>query len=165
MIYDYEDQEGYVSLWVGVCRDYDAVDRYLSTIYMDDDYEEGSEPDEIWKELLLPANQSRACEQELIDAFNYETFNQFEYDFGLSFDEDFREAAVRDEVTDDPGILFEGFSCQETFIEEARSLMNGRIPKCNTAVVLYDFKYSGGITEAEHRDVHLYFVGYAKYQE
>ena len=165
MIYDYEDQEGYVSLWVGNCRDYDAVDQYLSTIYIDDDYEEGTEPNEIWKELLLPANQTRECEEELIEKFNYEEFNQFEYDFGLTFDEDFREAEVRDDVTDDLSKLFEGFSCQDTFIEEAKSLMSDQIPKCNTAVALYNFKYSGGITEAEHEDVHLYFVGYVKYHE
>ena len=91
MIYDYQVQEGYVSLQVGYCEDYDTLNEYLSTQYLEE-HEIGEEPGEIWKELFLPTNQDRACEEELKDAFNYEDFNQFEYDFGLVFDEDFREA-------------------------------------------------------------------------
>ena len=110
MIYDYEDQDGYVSLWV-----------------------------------------------------NYECFNQFEYDFGMSFDEDFREAAVREDCTENLEELLAGFSYSESFLEEIKNVVKKRIPKCNAAVVLYNFKYDGGIINAEHEDVSLQFVGYAKY--
>lgn len=36
MIYDYEEQEGWVSVWVGNCTGYSALDRYLSTVYLED---------------------------------------------------------------------------------------------------------------------------------
>nr|WP_300838840.1 immunity 22 family protein [uncultured Acetatifactor sp.] len=111
MIYDYEDQDGYVSLWV-----------------------------------------------------NYECFNQFEYDFGMSFDEDFREAAVLADCTEDLEELLSGFSYFETFSEEIIKVTKNRMPKCNAAVVLYNFKYCGETVAAEHEDVSLQFVGYAKYK-
>ena len=164
MIYDYQDQEGYVSLWVGNCEDYDTLNEYLSTQYLEE-HGIGEEPGEIWKELFLPANQDRACEEELKEEFNYEDFNQFEYDFGLAFDEDFREAAVCDEATDDLEKLFEEFSYCDSFIEEAKGLGKNQIPKCNAAVALYNFKFTGDIVKAEHENVSLYFVGYVKYKE
>ena len=60
MIYDYDNQDGYVSVWVGRCKDYDTLDEYLSTVYLEDDYEDGTEPGEIWKELFAPAKIGRA---------------------------------------------------------------------------------------------------------
>ena len=36
MIYDYADREGWVSIWVGNCDSYDALDRYLSTVYLEE---------------------------------------------------------------------------------------------------------------------------------
>ena len=41
MIYDYEEQEGWVSVWVGNCTGYSALDRYLSTVYLEDGEEIG----------------------------------------------------------------------------------------------------------------------------
>lgn len=168
MIYDYEEQEGYVSLWIGTCENYNVIDEYLSTIYLDDDFDgdiEKAERSDVWKNLFIPANRSRACEEELKESFNYEFFNQFEYDFGLSFDEDFREAHVLDCATKDLGKLFDGFSNCESFLEQINELSGNHLPECNTAVVLYDFKYDGGILEAEHENIHLYFLGYFKYNK
>ena len=163
MIYDYDNQDGYVSVWVGRCKDYDTLDEYLSTVYLEDDYEDGTEPGEIWKELFAPANRARPCEEELKEAFHYEFFNRFENYFGMSFDEDFREAAVREDCTENLEELLAGFSYSESFLEEIKNVVKKRIPKCNAAVVLYNFKYDGGIINAEHEDVSLQFVGYAKY--
>lgn len=166
MVYDYQEKEGYVSLWIGKCKDYRMIDEYLSTIYFDEDFDgdvEKAEQKEIWKNLFLPANQCRACEAELKESFNYELFNQFEYDFGLTFDEDFREANVLNYDTKDLEKLFDGFSYCNSFLEQIKELKTGHLPECNTAVVLYDFKYEGGIMEAEHENIHLYFLGYVKY--
>lgn len=63
MIYDYEEKEGYVSLWIGNCKDYSVLDDYLSTVYLDDEYE-GEEPSEEWKSvegtcIFFPENQDR----------------------------------------------------------------------------------------------------------
>lgn len=79
MIYDYDDQEGYVSIWIGNCTDYSVLEEYISTVYLDEeeDFDDGLHP-----------------------------------------------------------------------------------PK---RLEMYDFKYEGGIPEAEHEGVHLYFLGYAGY--
>ena len=53
MIYDYDNQDGYVSVWVGRCKDYDTLDEYLSTVYLEDDYEDGTEPGEISRRFPL----------------------------------------------------------------------------------------------------------------
>ena len=169
MIYDYEEKEGYVSLWIGNCKDYSVLDDYLSTVYLDDEYE-GEEPSEEWKSvegtcIFFPENQDRSCEEELRKSFNYEFYNLFEYDFGLTFDEDFRDAAVRDKETNDLEELFSGFSFYDTFIDEAKTLMNDKIPKCNAALALYDFKYEGGISKMERENVSLYFLGYVRFSK
>ena len=170
MIYDYDWKKGYISLWIGRCRDYSVLDDYLSTVYLDEDYIEGEEPGEEWKRIegtciFFPENQDRPCEEELRKSFNYEFYNLFEYDFGLSFDEDFREAAVRDKESNDLEELFRGFSFYDTFIDEAKALMNDRIPKCNAAVALYDFRYDGGILRIERENISLYFLGYVRFSE
>lgn len=166
MIYDYAEKEGYVSLWIGKCKDYSMIDEYLSTIYFDEDFDgdvEKAEQKEIWKKRFLPANRHRACEEEIKESFNYELFNQFEYDFGLTFDEDFREARVLTCDTRDLAKLFNGFSFCDSFLEQIKKLQVNHLPECNTAIALYDFKYEGGILEAEHKNIQLYFLGYFKY--
>lgn len=166
MIYDYKEKEGYVSLWVGKCEDFGMIDNYLSTMYFDEIFDgdaEKAEQSDVWKKLFLPANRDRDCEEELKKSFNYEFFNQFEYDYGLSFDEDFREANVLDYDTKDLDKLFDGFSCCESFLEQIKDLDVSHLPECNTAIALYDFKYEGGILEAEHENIRLHFLGYFKY--
>lgn len=166
MIYDYEEKEGWVSLWAGKCSAYSVIDEYLSTTYFDEDFDgdiEKAEQSDVWKNLFIPANRDRACEKELKESFNYEFFNQFEYDFGLSFDEDFREARVLDCDTKDLEQLFDGFSCCDSFMDKIKELGSSHLPECNTAVVLYDFKYEGGISEVKHDNICLYFLGYFKY--
>lgn len=75
MIYDYSEKEGYVSLWIGKCKNYNMVDEYLSTVYFDDDFNgdmERAEQSDIWKNLFIPANRHRDCENERKELFNYE---------------------------------------------------------------------------------------------
>ncbi|MFG6356281.1 MAG: immunity 22 family protein [Acetatifactor sp.] len=167
MIYDYEGQEGYVSLWAGRCRDSSTMSDYLTTEYLDEDFDgdaEKAEQKEIWQTRFDSANRSRACEEELKNMFNYEMFNRFEYDFGLSHDEDFREAKVLDHYTKDIKILFDRFSFYNTFIDAVEeSGVAAYLPECNTAMVLYDFKYEGGIHTVQHEGISLYFLGYFYY--
>lgn len=167
MIYDYDDQEGYVSIWVGNCKDYNVLNEYLSTVYLDEDedFDDGLNPPKRLQKVFLSCNKERACEEELRKSFNNEFYNQFEYDFGLTFDEDFREAEVYDNATNDIEELLTGFTGYTSFLEEAKTLENAHLPECNAALILYNFKYTGGILEAEHEGVHLYFLGYAKYDE
>ncbi len=58
MIYDYE-KEGYASLWMAKCADYDILDDYLSTIYL--------EENEVLEDFFTPYDAKRAFEDELID--------------------------------------------------------------------------------------------------
>ncbi|MCI9529983.1 MAG: hypothetical protein HFF16_09845, partial [Angelakisella sp.] len=51
MIYDYQDQEGWVSVWVGSCTDGRALEQYLSTVYLEDE--------EDIEAYFLPENRER----------------------------------------------------------------------------------------------------------
>lgn len=159
MIFDYRDEDGYVSLWVGRCNNYDVLNNYLSTVYIDEDIE----PHDVLKNIFISINKDRACEEELKNAFD-EYYNQFEYDFGLSFDEDLRDGHVLEHFTDDLEVLFSGFSYYDTFIDEAKTL-HKQFSKCNAAVALYDLKYCGDILESKHKDISLCFLGYVKYKK
>ena len=92
MIYDYKDADGYVSLWVGRCDNYDILDNYLSTVYVDND----TESYEALKSIFISGNKYRVCEAELKNTFDgyVKHYNQFEYDFGMLFDEDFCDGNV-----------------------------------------------------------------------
>ena len=160
MIYSYE-KEGYASLWMAKCDDYDVLDDYLSTIYL--------EENEVLGDFFTPSNAKRAFEDELREDFSScEVFNQFEYDFGLVFDEDFREAGVYDHSTKDINTLFQNFS--ELSCIDANDIIKGEeqttdiseIPPCNAAFVLYDFKYEGIVPKIEHENISVYFLGYVK---
>lgn len=161
MIYDYADREGWVSIWVGNCDSYDALDRYLSTVYLEEweNWEPHPKALAELEKIFLPENRDRPCEEELREMFNGEMYNRFEYDFGLSFDEDFREAEVFDAATRDLWALLEPFSNSGDFLPEVKKLDTSQLPDCNAAVLLYDFRYTGGIPKAEHEGVSLRFLG------
>ena len=154
MIYDYQDQEGWVSVWVGSCTDGQALEQYLSTVYLEDG--------EDIEAYFLPENRERPCEEELRECFNGEFFNRFEYDFGLTFDEDFREAEVFPAATRDMAELLDPFSDSIGFLPAVKALspaVLNALPACNTALVLYGFRYDGSITEAARDGVRLRFLG------
>ena len=161
MIYDYADREGWVSIWVGNCDSYDALDRYLSTVYLEEweNWEPHPKALAELEKIFLPENRDRPCEEELREMFNGEMYNRFEYDFGLSFDEDFREAEVFPGATRDMGQLLEPFSCSGDFIPAARALDTSHLPECNAAVLLYNLRYTGGVQKAEQEGVSLRFLG------
>lgn len=74
-------------------HDADVMDMIITRYFVkafDGDIEKAEQSD-MWKKLFIPAYRHRDCEEELKKSFNYELFNQFKYDFGLSFDDDFRE--------------------------------------------------------------------------
>ena len=155
MIFDYKDKENYVSVWLGKCNSYEELDAYLSTDYIDDK----GDVEKIRIQLFLPCNKNRPCERELESVFD-ESYNQFAYDFGLSFDEDFREASVLEEFSDNLHTLLSGFSAFDTFIEEAKGANGNPLAQSyNAAVILYNFKYNGKITDVKHENLNLHFIG------
>ena len=155
MIYDYRDKENNVSIWLGDCNSLKELNTYLSTVYIDNEIDAG----EILNKLFLPCNQNRPFEQELRNTFD-EHYNQFEYDFGLSFDDDFIEANVLEKFSDNIDVLLDGFSSSDTFLEEVkRSIGNPLAKSYNAIVILYNFKYDGRATEIKHKNLNLYFIG------
>ena len=81
-----DEQNGYVSIWAGNFTSEEQLHTYLATVYQGED-----ETDEAFSQKLesfLPENQHRTCEEEFKALYD-EFYNQFEYDFGLTFDEDF----------------------------------------------------------------------------
>jgi len=131
---------------------------YLSTVYIDDMNKE-----KMLNELFLPCNKNRPCEQELKNIFD-EFYNQFEYDFGLSFDEDFREASVLEGFSDNLDTLLSGFSASNTFLDEVKlSTCAPLTQPYNAIVVLYNFQYDGSITEVKHENLNLQFIGNFKF--
>ena len=158
MIYDYKDNEGYVSIWIGECTDYETLGNYLSTIYIEDDCEM-----EKLNRIFLSGNENRPCERELREKFD-EQYNQFEYDFGLSFDEDFREAVVLAEACQSIEELLSGFSAYDTFLDAVKYCMIDSFPNplnqsYNAAVALYNFKYDGNVRKVVYEGLSLTFVG------
>ena len=90
--------------------------------------------------------------------------SRFEEDFKLYFDEDFREADVADETSDDLEVLLEGFSAYETFINEVKTALGNPLTQLyNSTILIYDFKYDGDIKDAQHEGLCLDFIGSFKF--
>lgn len=85
-----DEQNGYVSIWAGNFTSEEQLHTYLATVYQGEDETDEAFSQKLAK-LFLPENQHRTCEGEFKALYD-EFYNQFEYDFGLTFDEDFCEA-------------------------------------------------------------------------
>ena len=160
MIYDYQDQEGWVSVWVGSCGRWAALDEYLSDVYLEEWENCRPHPKalEALAKVVLPENAGRPFEEELRDCFNGESYNQFGYDFGLVFDEDFREAEALEAPTKDLEKLIP-FSESSGYVPLIREQYGDTLPAYNAAVALYNFRYTGGVKEARHNGIYLRFLG------
>ena len=77
MIYDYQDQEGWVSVWVGSCGRWAALDEYLSDVYLEEWENCRPHPKalEALAKVFLPENAGRPFEEELRDCFNGESYS------------------------------------------------------------------------------------------
>jgi len=165
-IYSYRGREYCVSIWLGKCGTFEELDDYLSTVYIDEENldDEGLEKFFDGLGLFLESNKNRPCEEELRNCF-YDFYNQFEYDFGLAFDGDFREANVLEAFSDDIYTLLNMFSSYGTFIENVAASVGNPLPQAyNAAVILYDFKYDGRIKSIAHENVKLDFIGSFNYR-
>ena len=75
------EREDYAALWVGSFASNDQLYEYLDTHYDDEPgFRQGL------KKLFVPQNARRPFEGDLRTFFQ-DFYNQFEYDFGVSFDE------------------------------------------------------------------------------
>lgn len=159
------EKDGYVSIWAGNFTNEEQLANYLDTVYQGEE-----ETDEAFsqklKQLFLVENEHRPCE-EAFKALYDEFYNQFEYDFGLIFDEDFCEALF-DEVSSNQleKLIRDDFSYAQQFKHQLIEKIGDELPKAyNTMILLYDVKYGGLIQHIHHKTFHLDFIGSIKMQE
>lgn len=155
----YEENSGYVSIWAGRLKNKEQLNNYLATVYQRED-EADEEFSKKLEQLFLPENQNRACEVELKELYD-EFYNQFEYDFGFTFDEDFREALYYESFsTKLDQLLHDDFSYSEQFKGEFISKVGNELSKpYNTIILLYDVNYDGQISTVTHDTIHIDFLG------
>ncbi|MGG2074030.1 immunity 22 family protein [Lysinibacillus irui] len=159
------ENEGYVSIWAGNFTNEEQLATYLNTVYQGEE-----ETDEAFsqklKQLFLAKNEHRPCE-EAFKALYDEFYNQFEYDFGLTFDEDFCETLFDEVSSNQLGQLIrDEFSYAQQFKHQLIEKIRKELPKAyNTVVLLYDVKYEGQIQHMHHEVFHLDFIGSIKMRE
>ncbi|MFE3574445.1 immunity 22 family protein [Lysinibacillus sp. NPDC059133] len=160
MIFDYyQENSGYVSIWAGHFENNDQLDSYLSTVYQRED-ETDEEFSKELERLFLSQNQNRACEVELKELYD-EFYNQFEYDFGFTFDEDFCEAVFYElTFTKLDQLLQNDFSYSEQFKGRFISKVGNDLSQpYNAIILLFGVNYDGQNLTVNHDTYHIDFLG------
>ncbi|WP_369355838.1 immunity 22 family protein [Lysinibacillus capsici] len=160
-----DEQNGYVSIWVGNFTSEEQLHTYLPTVYQGEDETDEAFSQKLAK-LFLPENQHRTCEEEFKALYD-EFYNQFEYDFGLTFDEDFCEALFYEAASNQlKQLLCDEFSYSQQFKHQVLAKMGNELQKAyNAIILLYDMKYEGHIQSVSHEAFHIDFVCSIKLQE
>ena len=129
------DNSDFVSLWIGNINSKDHLDLYTELKYTD----EGE-----W----LPS--------------------PFLADFNIDiddFDEDFLEKAYHENEVDSLKDLILGCSYESIVIPKLVSLFSNKLPrKVNSAILMYNLKYSGSIKEIKHDEINFKYVGTLQYR-
>ncbi|MGE7944072.1 immunity 22 family protein [Lysinibacillus xylanilyticus] len=160
MIYDYsEENSEYVLIWVGHFKNDEQLNHYLAMVYQRED-ETDEEFSQKLEQLFLPENQHRACEVEFKELYD-EFYNQFEYDFGLTFDEDFCEAVCYESSSINlHQLINDDFSYSEQFKERFISMVGNELSTAyNTIILLYGVDYDGQISTVNHGTCQIDFIG------
>jgi len=165
-MYDYcEEGCGFVSLWLGNFKNENQLDDYLDTVYQDFDNETDSEFQQRLNKLFLPENANRPCEQSFKELFD-EFYNQFEYDFGITHDEDFRERSYLDTSSSSISVLIGEHSYAETFIHYFVDLFKESLDKkYNTVILIYDCHYDGYVKQIHHDQFDVEFFGSVPFEK
>ena len=159
MIHDYcKEKCGMVSLWFGNFQSQSQLDGYLSTVYQQDDEEDALFQEKL-NALFILENKNRPCENEL-RSFYDEFYNQFEYDFGMTFNCDFLEAVFFQNPMDDISAMLKGASYCDTFTDSYSRLLCEKLKKqYNALILIYDCHYIGSTTCATHQGYEIEFMG------
>lgn len=156
---------GFMSVWFGNFANEDAYWHYLEDIYCVEDEEQHDprynmmEPDfeRALAVLFEPENAGRPFEADLRKIFDLR-FNCFEYDFGVTFDQDFQVGGFCAEVTTDLGALLGEW--QDLAEALAPLLQNGALPKpCNCFFAIPSCRYNGYVQSAGGPGYTLDFMG------
>ncbi|QIK69264.1 hypothetical protein G7062_02700 [Erysipelothrix sp. HDW6C] len=159
MIFDYyEENKPFVSLWLGNFENVEQLQRYVATVYLDFDAENGDlEWQQKRNQWFLPTNANRVGECELYQGSD-ESFNQFEYDFECYFDPDFMEVSFRN-PTSDWIQLIENHSYYAQFKDIPITLTQ----TYNAVILIYNCAYDGHIANHTTDDYSLDYIAHFPY--
>lgn len=156
---------GFMSVWFGNFTNEDAYWHYLEDIFCVDNPEQynpqynmlEADFEQALAELFKPENAGRPFEDKLREMFDV-CFNRFEYDFGVTFDQDFQVGGFCGEPTTDLGVLLgEWQDLAEPF---TALLVDGALPKpCNCFFAIPGCRYNGYVPSAKSADYALDFAG------
>ncbi len=166
MIYDYyQENSGYVSIWLGNFNDNEQLNDYLDTVYQDE-HESDKDFAKKLAQLFVVGNQKRPYEREFRELYD-EFYNQFAYDFGLTFEEDFREAVCYAIASNKLNqLIHDDFAFAEQFKKPMISKVGNDLPIAyNTIILLYDVNYDGHISTIHHGTFSLEFLGSIQLEE
>lgn len=129
------EKEGYVSLWVGNALSDEMLEEYLEVGYDDDGNGEKS-------------------------AFLHD------YEIELDdFDEDFVERIFYDEELEELSKLLEGCSYEEIILPQFNEMFaENKNEKFNSAILLYNFEYTGNIKMHGQKNCNFKFIGSVQYE-
>lgn len=106
-----ERKAGFLAFWVGNFKNTEDFYKYIQSFYcVFEEEEENYDPEynflekDFEKELEKIFSVKKEWKKELQEMFE-EYFNKFEYDFGVTFDEDFQVCGNSEQLTDDVKIL------------------------------------------------------------
>lgn len=158
---------GYMSVWFGLFTDAEAYWHYWEDIFRVEDPTQynprynlmAPDFDAALKALFKPENAARPFEAELKDLFEV-CFNRFEYDFGVTFDQDFQVGGFCEEVTTDLSKLLGEWA--DDFTEPFTPLTGRTLLKpYNCFFAIPSCRYNGIITSVNAPEYTLDFLGIA----
>ena len=156
---------GFVSLWLGNFESEAQLDDYLNTVYWDFDNETEMEFQKKLSMLLQPENAKRPIENAFKKVYD-ESYNQFEYDFAMFFDEDFMERVFFDKASNSTSALIGKHSWYQTYKHEFIALLGETLTKAYNAVVLiYDYRYNNSVKHIRHERFEIEFMGAVPFEK
>lgn len=161
-----ERKAGYLGFWVGNFKDVEDFYKYIQPFYCifeEDEEEEEYNPEynflekDFNKELEKIFSVDKKWKKDFQEMFE-EYFNRFEYDFGLTFDEDFQICGNSGEPTDKPEVLFKEW---KDLIEPVKKFLGkDRFDKkYNCFFGIPSCKYGGAVKKISNEWGELEFLG------
>ena len=129
-------KEGYVSLWIGGAQSDDALWEYTQMAYTEDG-----------------------------ECLSSQFLNDFQID-QADFEEDFMEQIYADMEIYTLGEFLLGCSYDDVIKEGFEKLTEDMdLGKFHAGLLLYNFKYDGSVTEIQHENCSLKYVGSVRYSD
>jgi hypothetical protein len=159
-----ERKAGYLAFWAGNFKDIEDFYKYIQSFYCifegeEDEYnpEYNFLEKDFNKELEKIFSVEKEWKEEFEEMFE-EAFNRFEYDFGVTFDEDFQVCGNSEEPTDELEVLFKDW---EELIEPVKKFLGKDKfdKKYNCFFGIPSCKYCGIIPKISNEWGEIEFLG------